>query len=88
MSPLGIYLGVYLVSSKSLKCSLSNSKRSFYQFNTIFGKVGRLAAVPVTIELLKSKCLSSLYYGLEACPFSTADFGICSCRRIRENIQY
>lgn len=69
------YLGVYFVSSKSLKCSLSNSKRSFYRsFNAIFGKVGRLAAEPVTVELLKSKCLPSLYYGLEACPLSSADF--------------
>jgi len=69
------YLGVYFVSSKSLKCSLSNSKRSFYRsFNAIFGKVCRLAAEPVTVELLKSKCLPSLYYGLEACPLSSADF--------------
>jgi len=69
------YLGVYLISSKSLKCSLSDSKRSFYRsFNAIFGKVGRLAAEPVTVELVKSKCLPSLYYGLEACPLSSADF--------------
>ena len=69
------YLGVYLVSSKSLKCSLSNFKRSFYRsFHAIFGKVGRLAAEPVTVELLKSKSLPSLYYGLEACPLSSADF--------------
>ena len=54
---------------------LSNSKRSFYRsFNAIFGKVGRLAAEPVTVELLKSTCLPSLYYGLEACPLSSADF--------------
>ena len=46
-------LGVYVVSSKSLKCSLNNSKRSFYHsFNAIFGKVGRLAAELVTVELL------------------------------------
>jgi len=60
---------------ESLKCSLRNSKRSFYSsFNAIFGKVGRLAAEPVTVELLKSKCLPSLYYGLEECPLSSADF--------------
>ena len=69
------YLGVYFVSSKSLKCSSSNSKRSFYRsFNAVFGKVGRLAAEPVTVELLKSKCLPSLYYGLETCPLSSAGF--------------
>ena len=54
---------------------MSNSKRSFYRsFNAIFGKVGRLAAELVTVELLKSKCLPSLYYSLEACPLSSADF--------------
>ena len=61
------YLGVYFVSSKSLKCSLSNnySKRSFYRsFNAIFGKVGGLAAESVTVDLLESKCLPSLYYSL------------------------
>ena len=48
---------------------------SFYRFfYAIFDKVGRLAAEPVTVELLKSKCLPSLYYGLEACPLSSADF--------------
>jgi len=73
VSPLGTC--VYFVSSKSLECSLSNFKRSFYRsFNAIFGKVGRLAAELVTVELLKSKCLPSLYYGLEACPLSSADF--------------
>jgi len=36
--------------------------------------MGRLAAEPVTVELLKSKCLPSLYYGIEACPLSSADF--------------
>jgi len=34
----------------------------------------RLAAEPVTVELLKSKCLPSLYYGLEAYPLSSAHF--------------
>ena len=36
--------------------------------------MGRLASEPVTVELLKSKCLPSLYYGLVACPLSSADF--------------
>ena len=52
-------------------CSLSNAKRSFYRaFNCIFGKVGRVASENVVIELLKAKCLPSLYYGLEACPIN------------------
>ena len=36
--------------------------------------MGLLAAEPVTVELVKSKCLPSLYYGLEAWSLSSADF--------------
>ena len=44
------YLGVYFVSSKSLKYSLNNSKRSFYRsFDAIFGKVGRLAVLSLLL---------------------------------------
>ena len=51
--------------------SLKNAKKSFYRaFNSIFGKVGRIAYENVVIELLKAKCLPSLYYGLEACPIN------------------
>ena len=34
----------------------------------MFGKVGRCASEDVIIELLKTKCLPSLLYGIEACP--------------------
>jgi len=36
--------------------------------------MSRLASETVTVELLKSKCLPSLYYSLEAYPLSSADF--------------
>jgi len=39
-------------------------------FNCIFGKVGRVASQNTLIELLKAKCLLSMYYGLEACPIN------------------
>jgi len=52
-------------------CSLENAEKSFSRaFNSIFGKVGRIAYENVVIELLKAKCLPSLYYGLEACPIN------------------
>jgi len=38
----------------------------------IFGKVGRLASEDVTIQLIRTKCLPVLYYGLEACPVTKA----------------
>jgi len=36
--------------------------------NGVFGKVGRCAPEDVIVELLKTKCLPSLLYGIEACP--------------------
>jgi len=42
--------------------------KSFYRsFNAVFGKVGRDASENVVVELLKTKCLSILSYGFEAC---------------------
>ena len=62
-------------------------KKSFYRaFNAIFGKVGRLATEDVIIQLLRTKCLPVLYYGLEACPVAKAqtkslDYALHSCFR-------
>jgi len=33
-----------------------------------FGKIGRIAPEEVTLELISSKCIPVLIYGLEACP--------------------
>jgi len=38
-------------------------------FNYIFSKVGRFKSVEVVINLLRSKCILVLLYGVEACPF-------------------
>ena len=64
------YLGIHVVSSKSFTCSLSNAKRSFYRsFKAIFGTVGHIASEAVIVELVNSKCLPTLLYGLEAYNF-------------------
>ena len=52
----------------------------------IFEKVGRLATEDVIIQLLRTKCLPVLYYGLEACTVTTAqtkslDYALHSCFR-------
>jgi len=68
------YLGVHVVSSKSFKCSLHEAKRSFYRSaNEIFGKIGRFAPEDVTLQLIQSKCMPALLYGLEACHLNKAD---------------
>jgi len=48
--------------------------KSFYRSaNATFGKVGRVAKEDVVLQLLSSKCLPSLLYGLEACPLVKSD---------------
>jgi len=37
------------------------------------GKIGRVANEDVVLQLLSSKCLPSLMYGLEACPLVKSD---------------
>lgn len=65
------YLGVYLVAGKNFKCSFSNGKKSFYRaFNGIFGKIGRIASEEVIIQLVKSKCIPAMLYGLDVCPIN------------------
>jgi len=39
------YLGVYLESSSTFKCSVQSNKAKFYKaFNCTFGKIGRVAS--------------------------------------------
>jgi len=65
------YLGIFLVKSRSLKCSLDAAKRGFYRAaNSIFGKVGRIASEEVVIHLIRTKCVPILLYRLEALPLN------------------
>ena len=68
------YLGVYLCAANYFKCSFSNAKKSFYRsFNSIFGKLGRLASEEVILHLVNMKCVPVLLYGLDACPIKVSD---------------
>jgi len=63
------YLGIYILRSRTFKCSLSIHRRTYYcSANVIFGKVGRIASEKVVLQLINKKCIPSLLYGLEACP--------------------
>ena len=67
------YIGVYIVKSRNLKCSLDAAKRGFYRAaNSIFGKVGRrpIASEEVVIHLIRTKCVPILLYRLEAHPLN------------------
>ena len=62
------YLGVFITQSRTVKCALDYAKKSFYRSaNMIFGKIGRTASEDVVLELIKSKCVPCLMYGLDAC---------------------
>jgi len=70
------YLGVYLVSAQSCRCSFHEAikRASFYRaFNKIFGKVGRYASDNVVLSLVASKCLPVLLNATEVCPLLSRD---------------
>jgi len=62
------------VQSRYLKCSLTVAKRGFYRAansRPIFGKIGRSASEEVILhdlQLISSKCIPILLYGLEVLP--------------------
>jgi hypothetical protein len=63
------YLGIFIVSGRTFKCSFDDAKSRFFRaFNAIYGKIGRLASEEVVISLLRTKCIPILLYATEACP--------------------
>jgi len=74
-------------------CATDNAKIKFYRsFNCIFRKVGRVASEHVLVELLKTKCIPVLLYGLEVCSLSktqirSLDYAVLSCYRKLFNVK-
>ena len=65
------YLGIFIICSRHLKCTLDNAKRSFYSaVNGILGKLLNIASEYVILQLIASKCMPVLLYGLKACSFT------------------
>ena len=68
------YLGTYIAKSRQFRCSIDHAKKSFYRSaNSIFGKIGRTATEEVTLELLRTKCIPVLIYGLECFSLPKSD---------------
>jgi len=60
------YLGVYLIGGGNFGCSFEEGKKKFYSsFNAVYGKIGCCASI---LNLLNTKCISAMLYGMEACP--------------------
>jgi len=49
------------------KAASTAGRKRFWPF---FGKIGRFASVNVILELIQSKCIPALLYGLEALPLN------------------
>ena len=59
------------MTSHIFRCSLDHAKRSLYRaVNGILGRIGRTAFDEEVLELIKTKCLPILLYGLEVCPLN------------------
>ena len=43
-------------------------------FNAVYGKIGKTASHDVILELVESKCLPVLLYGVDVVPLSKSDF--------------
>jgi len=68
------YLGIYIIKSRSFKCSFDHAKRAFYRsLNAVFGYIGRSASEEVVINLVTYKCRPVLLYGTEVCPGTKHD---------------
>jgi len=65
-------IGIFIIRSRTFKCSLDHSKKSF-RACSFFAKIGRVASEEVTLQLIKVKCLPVLLYRLEACPLTKSD---------------
>jgi len=56
------YIDIYIVKSRSFKCSFDHAKRAFYRsLNAIFGHIGRSASDEVVINLVTHKFLPITY---------------------------
>jgi len=65
---------MYVCLSCVIRCSYNMAKRSFYRAaNAILGKIGTRATEDVILQLIKSKCMPVLMYGLEVCPLRVSD---------------
>ena len=62
------YLSVHILQSRTFKCSLLIYRKAVYRSaNAIFGKIGLIVPEDVILQLIKSTCISSLLYDVDAC---------------------
>ena len=68
------YLGIYIASAANFKCLFDNAKKSLYRsFNAVYGRLGKTTSEEVILNLVKSKCLPCLLYGVDVCPLNATE---------------
>jgi len=68
------YFGIYIAQSLYFKGVMHEHKKSFFRsVNAILGKVGRIASDEVILQLVFSKSMPVLLYGLESLPLTRSD---------------
>ena len=81
------YLGVYIVRSGSMKCSLDACKRFFYSAATsIFGKIGRTALEEVVLNNFIHHKSGSNEYKNKQTNITKLNFAGCSCPTVLQLI--
>ena len=71
---MGRQTEIFIARARTFGCSLNHAKRSFFgAVNSLSGKLLNLASETVILELVRSKCMPILLYGLESCQLSNAD---------------
>ena len=69
-----IIIHLFILNLKStLRRGLKAKQVMYRAFNAVFGKVGRIASLDVVVQLVKTKCLRVLCYGIELCPANKSD---------------
>jgi len=69
-SVLALFLFAIYLDDLSEICTPNCGRFIILHADDIFGKVGSLASDKVTLQLIKSKCIPVLFYGLVACPLN------------------
>jgi len=54
-----------------LKMHEDAKKKFFSSFNAVYSKIGRFASEEVVVNLLDTKCIAPMLYGIEACPVTS-----------------
>jgi len=67
------YLGIFVVKARSFRCSVTQNGRSLVWPTVYLISMLNLASEVVILELVKSRCLPILLYGLECCKLRSAD---------------